>query len=129
MKAYKLAKTSIIKKTFMKAPLNYETPKALLKNYKELESNLIYLIIKIRPNICYAVSWFGQFSSNPINKHYTQLKQVFRYIKGTTDIKIAYERDKNITINVWTDTIWIKDIDDKKLINVYIFRSAGVSII
>ena len=59
MKAYKLAKTPIIKRTLVKAPFNYKTPKALFKGYKEFKNNLMYLIIKIRFNIYYAVSRFG----------------------------------------------------------------------
>ena len=57
-------------------------------------------MIKIRPDICYAVSQLSQFSNNLINKHYMQLKRVFRYIRGTTDIGIAYKRDKNTIINI-----------------------------
>ena len=55
MKAYKPVKTLIIKKTLVKAPLNYETPKALFKNYKKLKGSLMHLMIKIKPDICYAI--------------------------------------------------------------------------
>ena len=100
IKTYKLAKTPIIKKTLVKASLNYKTLKALLKNYRKLKSSLMHLIIKTKPNICYAVSQLSQFSNNPIDEHYTQLKQILRYIKDTTNIKIAYKRNGNITINI-----------------------------
>ena len=100
MKAYKSAKTAIINKTFVKAPLNYETLKTLFKDYKKLKGSLIYLMTKIRFNIYYAVSQLGQFLSNSTDKHYTQLKQILRYIKDITDIKIIYKRDRNITINI-----------------------------
>ena len=55
IKACKLAKTLIIKKTFIKAPFNYKMPKILLKGYKKLEGSLIYLMTKTRFNIYYAV--------------------------------------------------------------------------
>ena len=100
MKTYKLAKTPIIKRILVKAPFNYKAPKALLKGYKKLKNNLMHLITKIRPNIYYAVLQLNQFSSNPTDKYYMQLKRVLRYIRGTTDMGIAYKRDKNITINM-----------------------------
>ena len=100
MKICKLAKTPIIKKTLVKAPFNYKAPKALLKGYRKFKGSLMHLMTKIRSNICYTVSRLGQFSSNPINEHYTQLKRVLRYIKGTINIKIAYKRNKNIIINM-----------------------------
>ena len=74
MKAYKPAKTPIIKRILIKTLFNYKTPKTLLKGYKKFKSNLIYLITKTRFNIYYAVSQLGQFSSNPTDEHYTQLK-------------------------------------------------------
>ena len=70
IKAYKLIKMFIIKKTFVKASLNYKMPKTLLKSYKEFENSLMHLMTKIRPNICYAVLRLGQFLSNLIDEHY-----------------------------------------------------------
>ena len=43
-------------------------------------------------------------------------------------MKIAYKKDKNIIINIWTDTIQAKNINNKKSINVYIFRLADAPI-
>ena len=100
MKVFKLTKTLIIKRTLMKAPFNYKTPKALLKDYKEFKGSLMHLITKTKSDIYYAVSQLGQFLNNPINKHYTQLKRVFRYIKSIINIKIVYKRDRNIIINI-----------------------------
>ena len=100
IKACKLAKTPITKKTLIKAPLNYKTPKALLKDYKKLKNSLMHLIIKTKSNIYYIILQFGQFSNNLINKHYTQLKRVLHYIRNIMDMEIAYKKDKNITINM-----------------------------
>ena len=83
---------------------------------------------KTRFDICYIMSQLSQFSSNLIDEYYTQLKWVLRYIKGTINMKIAYKRDRNIIINIWTDATWAKDIDNKKLTNIYVFRSADAPI-
>ena len=100
IETYKPAKTPIIKKIFVKAPFNYKTPKTLFKDYKKLKNSLMHLMTKIRFDICYAVSRLGQFSSNLIDKYYTQLKRVLRYIKGIINMGIAYKKDKNIIINM-----------------------------
>ena len=88
----------------MKASLNYKAPKVLLKSYKEFKGSLMHLIIKTRFDIYYAVLQFSQFSNNPTDEYYTQLKQILRYIRDTTNMGIAYKRNKNITINIQTDT-------------------------
>lgn len=53
---------------------------------------LAYLAIATRPDLAYAVGVLARFSTNPGTAHWTAVKRVLRYIKGTVDYKITYTR-------------------------------------
>jgi len=51
---------------------------------------LMYLAITTRPDISYAVGVLARFNSNPGPIHWKAVKHVFRYLKGTLDLKLEY---------------------------------------
>jgi hypothetical protein len=53
---------------------------------------LAYLAIATRPDLAYVVGVLARFSTNPGHTHWTAVKRVLRYIKGTLDHKITYTR-------------------------------------
>ena len=42
------------------------------------------------------------------------MKRIFRYLKGTSDIGLWYERSNNFTLSSYTDTDWVGNMDEKK---------------
>lgn len=54
---------------------------------------LMYLAIGTRPDIAYAVGKLVQFNSNPGHGHWQAVKHVFRYLKGTMDLKLTYRSE------------------------------------
>ena len=40
---------------------------------------------------------------NLIKEHYTQLKQILQYVKGTRDYGIYFPKYANIGVDVWSD--------------------------
>lgn len=53
------------------------------KMYQALIGSLLYLMHATRPDIAYAVIKLSQYSSKPRECHWTSLKRVLRYLKGT----------------------------------------------
>jgi hypothetical protein len=51
---------------------------------------LMYLAIATRPDIAYTVNVLRRFSSNPGVEHWKAVKHLFRYLKGTVDLKLTY---------------------------------------
>jgi hypothetical protein len=51
---------------------------------------LMYLAIATRPDIAYAVGVLCRFNSNPGPSHWLAVKHLFRYLKGTMDLKLTY---------------------------------------
>jgi Reverse transcriptase (RNA-dependent DNA polymerase) len=51
---------------------------------------LLYAAHATRPDILYATTTLAQFTSNPAQEHWTAVKRVFRYLKGTINHGLTY---------------------------------------
>ena len=51
--------------------------------YSSAVGSLMYLATTTRPDITFAVGMLARFSSKPNKSHWTALKRVLRYLKGT----------------------------------------------
>jgi hypothetical protein len=73
------------------SPVSNEEKKEMERiPYREALGKLLYLSIATRPDISYAVGVLCRFSDNPGREHWSALKRVIRYLKGTTDFKLTY---------------------------------------
>ena len=72
--------------------------KAEMKNipYINAVGSLLYLALLTRPDIAYTASVLARFNSNPGMIHWKAVKHLFRYLKGTVDLKLAYGPDPSI---------------------------------
>lgn len=61
--------------------------------YKEAIGILIYLMISSRPDIAFSVCKLSQFMDTYDETHWTAVKHVLRYLKGTNDYGITYYRN------------------------------------
>jgi hypothetical protein len=61
--------------------------------YMSAVGALMYLAIGTRPDIMYTVSKLAQYNANPGPLHWQAVKHVFRYLKGTMDLKLTYRSD------------------------------------
>ena len=61
--------------------------------YMNAVGSLLFLALLTRPDIAYATSVLARFSSNPGIRHWTAVKHVFRYLKGTIDLQLEYGPD------------------------------------
>jgi hypothetical protein len=52
----------------------------------------MYLASAIRPDISFALSKLSRFVSNPGDTHWSALKRVLRYLKGTMSYAIYFTR-------------------------------------
>ena len=52
--------------------------------------SLMYVALQTRPDIAFAVQHLSQYTSNPAQKHWTAVKRVLCYLKGTRDKGIVY---------------------------------------
>ena len=59
--------------------------------YTSAVSSLMYAMICTRPDIAHAVGVLSRFISKPGKEHWTAVKRVFRYLRGTSDYGLCYQ--------------------------------------
>ena len=58
--------------------------------YLSAVGSLMYLAMCTRPDIAYTVSVLSRFGTNPGVQHWKAVKHLFRYLRGTVDLKLTY---------------------------------------
>ena len=53
---------------------------------------LLYLAQCTRPDISFDVNLLARYSNAPTRRHWNGVKDIFRYLKGTTDLGLLYTR-------------------------------------
>jgi hypothetical protein len=61
--------------------------------YISAVGSLIYLAIATRPDIAYSVGVLARFNTNPGKLHWAAVKHLFRYLRGTLDVKLTHAPD------------------------------------
>ena len=69
----------------------------------------------------YAASLMSRFMHNPINIHYGAARRILRYIQGTMDFGILYERNVEPKLFGFCDSDWGGSVDDLKNTSGYTF--------
>ena len=82
--------------------------------YQSAIGSLLYLSGGTRPDITFAVSNLAKFSAKPSKHHWTALKRVMRYLKGTINFGILYMKQKSKNFVAYSDADWAGDLDDRK---------------
>lgn len=95
--------------------------------YQSLIGALMYLAVTTRPDIAYAVNYLSQFNTNYDVDHWKAAKRVLRYLKGTSDYGLVYERTDLPLFGV-VDADWGSNAIDRKSYSGFAFILAGAPI-
>ncbi|KXJ62343.1 hypothetical protein RP20_CCG020162 [Aedes albopictus] len=96
--------------------------------YKEAVGCLQYIAQATRPDISFAVNAVSQFSSNPGRKHWEAVKRILRYLKGTINNRLLFNKRGNGEIIGYTDADWGGDVDSRRSTTGYVFMFQGGAI-
>ena len=58
--------------------------------YASAISSLMYVLVYTRPDIAHVVRVLRRFMSKPRKEHWTLVKQVFKYLRGTSDYGFCF---------------------------------------
>lgn len=96
------------------------------KPYRELIGCLMYATLTTRPDLCASVNYYSQFQNCPTEEHWTHLKRLLRYIKGTIDVGLEYTgNDKAEVVAAYCDADWANSIIDRRSVTGYVFKVFG----
>ena len=91
--------------------------------YLNAVGTLNYLAICMQPDISYAVSCLARYSGDPGPTHWTAVKHLMRYLKGTMDLKLTYSpSNADSPFRMWTDADHGGNLDDGKSTTGYILK-------
>lgn len=97
--------------------------------YQSAIGSLQYLATMTRPDIAFALSNVAKFNSKPTTKHWTAVKRIFRYLRGTQKFGLLYKQlPKRQECIGFSDSDWAGDLSDRKSTSGYIFTVGGGAI-
>ena len=100
--------------------------------YASAVGSLMYAMICTRPDISHAVGVLSRYMSKLGKEHWTVVKRVFRYLRGTTDYAICYQGrpgpDRVINVHGIVDVDWAGDLYHRISTSGYVFNLFGGAI-
>lgn len=93
------------------------------KSYRQFIGSLMYAMLVTWPDICASVSYLSRYQRKPNEIVWTQEKHELRFLKGTLDLKLVY--DRNISNNLlldYVDADWERDRLDRRSNSGYVFQ-------
>jgi hypothetical protein len=80
--------------------------------YRSIVGALQYLTFT-RPDIAFSVHQVCQFMQNPMVSHFTAVKRILRYLKGTLHVGISYTKG-DLQLKAFSDADWAGDPNDRR---------------
>jgi hypothetical protein len=74
-------------------------------------------VVHRRQNITLAVGIVAILSANPKENHMMVVKRILKYLKGVEDYGLYYKRNNKCKLNIFIDSNWAGNIDDRKSIS------------
>lgn len=75
------------------------------------------------PDIAFAVNDVSRFNNKHGRAHWTAVKRIFRYIKGSIDMKLFFSNSDALT--GYTDADWASDVDKRRSSTGFVFTMSG----
>lgn len=92
--------------------------------YASAVGSLMYAMVCTRPDIAHAVGVVSRFLANPGKEHWTAVKWILRYLKGTSKLCLCFGSAKPV-LEGYTDADMAGDVDSRKSTSGYLFTFAG----
>lgn len=93
--------------------------------YSHAVGNLLYSMVCTRPDLAHAMSVTSKFMENPKKSHWNAVKWIFRYLKGSINMVLAYGRahtEEEASILGNSDANYAADLDKRRLTIGYVFK-------
>ncbi|CAD6887987.1 unnamed protein product, partial [Tilletia caries] len=120
------AKTPMDQKASLRKAVDGEA-RADKKEFQAIVGCLAYLAQGTRPDLAYAVSTLGRFSSDPTETHRIAANRVLRYLKRTSGATLTFggQKDGNVSLAGFVDSDWAADRDDRRSTSGFVFTVGG----
>lgn len=97
---------------------------------RELVGCLMYLMLGSRPDISFSVNYYSRYQDKNINEVWKGLKRLLRYLKGTIDVCLKFERKSNeLEMTCYVDSDWGGDSNDRRSVSGYLIKFFGNTVL
>jgi transposase InsO family protein len=101
--------------------------------YAQAVGALMYAAMGTRPDIAYCTTSLSQFMQKPTRTHWTALKRVLRYLKGTQQARLLYQpsadkQECSLDVHGYCDSDWGNDVSDRRSITGWAFLLHGCAV-
>lgn len=108
----------------LKLEKHEEEDKVDVTLFKQIVESLRF-VCNTRPDIGFSVGLVRRYMSEPMVSHMKVVRRILRYLKGSRNYRILFQRDsksKEVVINFCSDVDWYGDKEDRRSTNGYSFK-------
>lgn len=88
--------------------------------YRSAVGTILYLSNKTRPDIAFATGFVSRHLEKPTKKDVQTVKRVVRYLKGTSNEGITFQKSGNIHLTAYADSDFAGDLETRRSTTGYI---------
>ena len=88
----------------------------------------MYLANSTRPDIAFAVNLLARHSAAPTKRHWVGGKQILRYLNGTKDLGLFYQKNQDPTLVGYIDAGYLSDPHNARSQTGFVFLHGGTAI-
>jgi hypothetical protein len=96
--------------------------------YLSLIGALMYLANSTRPDIAFAVNLLARHSAAPPRCHWTGGKQIFRYLNGTKDLGLFFQKTNDPNLAGYANSGYMSDPHNSRSQTGFVFLHGGTTI-
>ena len=91
--------------------------------YSSAVGSIMYAMVCTRLDISHAISVVSRYMANPGKEHWQATKWILRYLRGTANIGLVYDRASTDSGSVigYVDSDFVGDLDKRKSLTGYVF--------
>jgi histone deacetylase 1/2 len=82
-------------------------------NYRSVVGALQYLTLT-RPDLSFTVNKVCQFLHSPTTAHWSAVKRILRYVKGTLGMGLKLRKSSSTLVSAFSDADWAGCVDDRR---------------
>lgn len=92
--------------------------------YASAVGSLMFAMICTRPDIAHAVGVVSRYMANPGQEHWSAVKRILRYVKGTSDVALCYG-GTDFIVHGYVDSDYAGELPKSRSTTGYVFKLAG----
>jgi hypothetical protein len=100
--------------------------------YQSLIGTLMYAMLGTCSDMAFTVGALSKYSSNPGRKHWNEAVHILRYLGGTKNPELVYNRSEGADLSSfilgYTDSDWAGDLDTHQSTSGFIFLACRAAV-